>query len=157
MFEVTHCYRCIYSWRPRRLPVKTCPRCKSRLWNTPRIRAKSAHPTGQGIEEVVRPKVRSIHRLARRFGVVALRVFGSVSRGEATAASDVDVMFESRRPLGLLRRAEFREALEEVLCRRVDLVREENLKWYIRPQAVADAVEIWRGPRRAPGTDRGHS
>ena len=142
MFEVVHCYRCIYSWRPRKLPVKICPRCKSRLWNIPRIRVKPAHPIGQGIEEVVRPKIRSIHRLARRFGVDALRVFGSVSRGEATAVSDVDVIFESRQPLGLLRRAEFRAALEELLRRRVDLVREEDLKWYIRPQAVADAVEI---------------
>lgn len=65
-----------------------------------------------------------------------------MARGEATAVSDVDLLFESETPLGLLRRAEFKEELETILGRSVDLCREESLKWYVRAQALADAVAL---------------
>jgi uncharacterized protein len=86
--------------------------------------------------------VRDLYRIARRYGVSRLRVFGSVARGEATPASDVDILFDSVSPMGLLRRAEFKEKLEAILGRAVDLAREDSLKWYIRPQALADAVTL---------------
>ncbi len=74
--------------------------------------------------------------------MVNLRVFGSVARGEASEASDVDLLFDSEEPLGLLRREEFRTKLEAILGRQVDLVREEYLKWYVRPRALAEAVTV---------------
>jgi uncharacterized protein len=119
-----------------------CPRCKSRLWAVPRTRPKPLKPTGLGVARVVGPHLREIRALARRYGVNSLRVFGSVARGEATPISDVDVLFESGSPLGLLKRAEFKAKLEALLGRRVDLAREESLKWYVRPQALADAVAL---------------
>ena len=88
------------------------------------------------------PHVREIRRLCRRYGVGTLRVFGSVARGEATPSSDVDFLFDSSEGLGLLKREEFRETLERILGRSVDLVREESLRWYVRPQAVAEAVVV---------------
>jgi uncharacterized protein len=137
-----HCYRCVYTWRARKVPVRMCPRCKSRLWAVPEIRPKPPHPTGVGVPEVIAPHLEELRRQARRYGVESLRVFGSVARGEASSSSDVDLMFDSKEPLGLLRRLEFQQALEQTLGRRVDLVREEYLKWYLRPQAVADAVDL---------------
>jgi uncharacterized protein len=94
------------------------------------------------LEQVVRPHLRAIRALARRYRVSGLKVFGSVARGEATASSDVDILLESEFPLGLLKRAEFKEKLEAILGRRVDLGREQYLKWYVRPQALADAVAL---------------
>ena len=140
--EIAHCFRCVYSWRPRKSPVRICPRCKSRLWNVPRIYPKSFHPAGLGVPELIVPHLRGVRRLARQYGVSRLRVFGSVARGEATPASDVDVIFDSTSPLGLLRRTEFKAKLEAILGRPVDLRREESLKWYVRPQALADAVAL---------------
>lgn len=72
----------------------------------------------------------------------SIRVFGSVARGEGNAASDVDLLFDSREPLGLLKRARFRGDLRRILGRNVDLVREEYLRWWIRPQVVAEAVTL---------------
>jgi len=99
-----------------------------------------SRPTGLGLAEIVNPHRSEIHRLARRYGVNSIRVFGSVALGEANASSDVDLLFDSREPLGLLKRARFRGELQRTLGRNVDLVREEYLKWWIRPQVVADAV-----------------
>ncbi len=139
---ISHCYRCIYSWRPRRQPVKICPRCKSRLWNVPPSPGRPSQPGGLGFKEVIAPHLAAVRRLAHRYGVRDLRVFGSVARGEAGSASDVDLLFDSVRPLGLLRRAEFRTKLETILGRKVDLIREEYLKWYVRPRARAEAVPV---------------
>jgi len=58
--------------------------------------------------------------LRARFGVVRLAVYGSYARGQARASSDVDVLVELSRPLGL----EFvalADYLEQKLGRKVDL------------------------------------
>ncbi len=94
------------------------------------------------MREVLAPHRAKILRVARRYGIRNLRVFGSVARGEATDSSDVDLLFDSTGPLGLLRRAEFRVKLETLLGRRVDLVREEYLKWYVKPRALSEARPV---------------
>lgn len=33
---VIHCYRCNHDWVPRKVPVKACPLCRSKLYATPR-------------------------------------------------------------------------------------------------------------------------
>lgn len=91
---------------------------------------------------MLKPHLREIRSLCRRYGVGPLRVFGSVARGEATKSSDVDILFDAPQPIGLLRKEEFRLALESIVGRRVDLVRPEYLKWYVRPQALAEAVPL---------------
>jgi len=59
---------------------------------------------------------RSIYRL------VSLGIFGSYARGEAHSDSDVDVVFETDEP-NLFRTARMKAELEELLARRVDVVR----------------------------------
>ena len=61
-------------------------------------------------------------RLAERFAVRSLALFGSVARGEAGADSDVDLLVEFSRPIGLLHVSATALFLEEVLGRPVDLV-----------------------------------
>ena len=59
---------------------------------------------------------RSVYRL------VSLGIFGSYARGEAQSDSDVDVVFETDEP-NLFRTARMKAELEELLSRRVDVVR----------------------------------
>ena len=74
-------------------------------------------------------------QLYQQWGVTELAVFGSVSRGEATAESDVDIMFNYDKPLGLeiVRLADF---LEETLGYKVDLLSKKAIR-----QAVWDFIE----------------
>lgn len=80
--------------------------------------------------------------LARQFGVRRLALFGSVARGEATPASDVDVLVEfdgtatSRRYFGL------QFYIEDLLGRPVDLVTTKALRVELRPAIEAEAVDV---------------
>jgi predicted nucleotidyltransferase len=138
------CYRCAYVWRLRKSPVRICPRCKSPLWNTPKVERprRRARPSGAGAEEVLGPHRPLLLRLARRYGATSVRVFGSVARGEAGPASDIDLLVEFPDPPGILRRMEFEQRLEALLGRRVDMATEANLHWLIRPQVLAEAVPV---------------
>ncbi|MCI4338897.1 MAG: nucleotidyltransferase family protein [Thermoplasmata archaeon] len=140
--RVGHCYRCIYTWRFRRRGYPAvCPRCKSRLWNVPRIRP-IVLGSGLGIEEVLGPHRAEILRLGREHGARRLWVFGSVRRREATRKSDVDLMIQWDRPVSLLVKAELNADLEETLGRKVDLVNEGGLNWAIEPQVEAERVPL---------------
>ncbi len=64
--------------------------------------------------------------LRQKYGVEELAIFGSFAKGDATESSDVDVLVQLVKPLGL----EFVNLayyLEEVLGRKVDLVTFETL------------------------------
>ena len=73
-------------------------------------------------EEVLR--ILGSHRgeLAGRYGVTRLGIFGSVARNEASDDSDVDIVVETQVP-DLLMMVNLKEDLEQLLQRKVDLVR----------------------------------
>jgi len=73
-------------------------------------------------EDVLR--ILGSHRgeLADRYGVTRLGIFGSVARNEASDDSDVDIVVETQVP-DLLMMVNLKEDLEQLLQRKVDLVR----------------------------------
>jgi predicted nucleotidyltransferase len=136
------CYRCAYVWRPLGSHAPTmCARCKSRFWDVPRLRAvRRGHRLG--IAEVLTPKREEILRAVRQQGFGHVRVFGSVRRSEATSRSDVDLLVERVRTTSLLDRARLTDTLERILQRRVDVVPDDALHWYFRPQVLFEAVPL---------------
>lgn len=75
----------------------------------------------------------------RRLGVRSLGLFGSVVRGEATAASDLDFLVEFENPnfdgyMDLL------EYLEELFGRPVDLVLANTIKPRLRESVLRETV-----------------
>lgn len=75
----------------------------------------------------------------RRMGVAALWVFGSVARGEARPDSDVDVLVELSRPLGLAF-FDIQLALQGWLGRKVEVGTWESLHPRARKRARAEAL-----------------
>jgi len=59
--------------------------------------------------------------LSTVYGVKKIGVFGSFAKGQATEESDVDIIVEFERPIGL-RFVEFAEYLERLLGRKVDIL-----------------------------------
>ena len=59
--------------------------------------------------------------LAAKYGVTRLGIFGSVARGEATSASDIDIVVEM--PPDLFQMVHMQEELEQLLRTSVDLIR----------------------------------
>jgi hypothetical protein len=95
-----------------------------------------------GIKELLQDKREEILRLAARHGALNLRVFGSVARGEARPESDVDFLVEAGPnrtfffPGGLI------ADLEDLLGRKVDVVTEKGLHWYIRERVLKEALPL---------------
>ncbi len=137
--QPARCYRCGYYWFPRRKTVRLCARCKSPYYDTPRLRVPT-YGSGLGIDQLIGPHRAAIRRLAHRFGAREVRVFGSVARKEATLASDVDILVT---PVGQrLNSASLALELEKLLGRRVDIVSESALHWFIQPQVIAEAIPL---------------
>ena len=78
--------------------------------------------------------------LFERYGVSAVSLFGSIARGESTEASDIDLLVEFSRPIGLLQFVELKRILEEVFGRSVDLVTPKALKPQLRDRILKEAI-----------------
>lgn len=65
--------------------------------------------------------------LVAEFGVRRIGLFGSFAKGTANEASDVDVVIEFHRPIGL-RFVELVDYLEQLLGRRVDVLTPAGLQ-----------------------------
>jgi predicted nucleotidyltransferase len=80
-----------------------------------------------------------------RLAIKSLALFGSAARGEARPESDLDLLIEFSRPVGLFHFMEVREFLEEILGHRVDLVTPDALKPQLREAILEEAVDAaWR-------------
>ncbi len=91
------------------------------------------------LDEVLR--ILSEHREEiRGFGVASLSVFGSVARDEAGPDSDVDVLVEFNKPVGLFEFVRLQRYLESMLGRRVDLATAAALRSQMREQILREAV-----------------
>jgi len=75
-------------------------------------------------------------------GVKSLAVFGSLARGEATPASDIDVLVEFDRPVGLFEFIRLKLYLEELTGRHVDLVTPDALRPAMRAEILNEAVHV---------------
>lgn len=73
-------------------------------------------------------------------GVRSLDLFGSVARGEAGPDSDVDLLVEFDKPIGLFHFVRVQQRLEAILGCRVDLVMREAVKRQLRDRIFAEAV-----------------
>jgi uncharacterized protein len=72
------------------------------------------------------------------FGVKSLSLFGSVARDDAGPHSDVDVLVEFDRPVGIFEFLDVQEYLEEILGRRVDLATPDSLHPRLRDRILAN-------------------
>jgi len=79
--------------------------------------------------------------VCRRNEVRRLRVFGSYARGEATEASDMDLIADFSRPKSLLDIVRIEREMSSALGVRVDLLTEGAISPYIRDR-IADDLRV---------------
>lgn len=80
--------------------------------------------------------------LVECYGVQSLALFGSVARGEATPASDVDLLFEFQRRVGLFDLFALQDELGALLGCPVDVGTARSLKPRIRDQILDEAIYV---------------
>ena len=74
------------------------------------------------------------------FGVARLSLFGSFARDEGRDDSDVDLLVEFNRPIGLFEFVRLQRQLGELVGHRVDLVTPAALKPQLRERILREAV-----------------
>jgi len=80
--------------------------------------------------------------LEERFNVASLSLFGSVARDEAGTDSDVDLLVEFTKPVGLFQFIELQQRLEELLGCKVDLGTTRSLKPRIKDHVLQEAIRV---------------
>jgi len=118
-----------------------CPRCKSRLWDVPRLQ-KVRRGGGLGIAEVVEPNRAAILDALLRNRARNPRVFGSVARGTASKRSDLDLLVDFEEGASVFDQVGLIQDLEDLLGRPVDVATAEGLHWIVRPQVLVEAVAL---------------
>ena len=94
------------------------------------------------LTQLVFTKRADIKRIAAQHGAHNIRVFGSVARGEAGPASDIDLLIDvgpttsAWFPAGLIL------DLEDVLGHRVEIVTEKALNPDLRDTVLRDAIPL---------------
>lgn len=73
------------------------------------------------------------------YGVVKIGVFGSYARGEQKETSDIDILIELSKPIGL-EFLDIKYYLEEKLGISVDLVTKNSLKPQLRDQILEEVI-----------------
>lgn len=92
--------------------------------------------------EELRARRDEILRTAARYGARNVRVFGSVARGEATAASDIDILVDLEPGRSLFDLGGLLMDLRALLGQPVDVVTERGLRQRIREQVLREAISL---------------
>jgi predicted nucleotidyltransferase len=79
----------------------------------------------------------------QKMAVVSLAVFGSVARDEFTSQSDIDLLVEFDRDVGLFHLFEIQHRLEEIIgVQKVDLIQRGAIHPALREHILSEAVNV---------------
>lgn len=79
----------------------------------------------------------------QKMGVVSFAVFGSVARNEFTRQSDIDLLVEFDRDIGLFHLFEIQHRLEEIIgVPQIDLIQKHAIHPALRERILSEAVNI---------------
>jgi predicted nucleotidyltransferase len=79
--------------------------------------------------------------LAARHGILNVRVFGSVARGEERAESDIDLLVDYNEECDLFSLFDFWDGVEDLVGSKVDIASEDVLKRG-REQVLSEACPL---------------
>jgi predicted nucleotidyltransferase len=94
-------------------------------------------------DEILRILAAHRDELRREYGVKSLALFGSAVRNEATEASDVDLLVEFDRPIGLFHLIATEQHLEDVLGTKVNLVMRRAVLPELKDGIFSEAVNAF--------------
>lgn len=79
----------------------------------------------------------------RKMGVISLAVFGSVARNESTQRSDIDLLVDLDREVGLFHLFEIQHRLEEIIgVPKVDLLQKGAIHPALKERILSEAVNV---------------
>jgi len=93
-------------------------------------------------EEIMEILTKELPLLKRKYGVVKCGLFGSYTRDQISADSDVDLLVQFEKAVGFFRFIELENYLSDKLEAKVDLVTEDALKPLMKPYVMETIVYV---------------
>lgn len=94
------------------------------------------------ISKLIRTRREEILQLCVKRGARNIRIFGSAVRGESGPGSDIDFLVDLEEGRSLFDLGGLLMELQDLLGRKVDLVTEAGLHWYIRDRILQEAIPL---------------
>jgi len=94
------------------------------------------------VERLLQERRTDILQLATRHGARRVRIFGSIIRGTATEGSDIDLLVAFEPDRSLLDLIGFKQDLQELLGREIDVVSEGGLSPYLKDRILREAQPL---------------
>lgn len=94
------------------------------------------------LAELLEKYRQQILEITSKYGAYNVRVFGSIVRGEASEASDIDFLVQLEPRCKLFDWLHLEEELEELLGKRIDVIQEEAMKGKMRETALKEAIPL---------------
>ena len=94
------------------------------------------------LQTLLRQKREQVLETAAHYGAYDVRVFGSVARGEADGASDIDLLVKLEPGRSLMDLGGLLYDLRKLLGTEVDVVTENGLRARIREQVLREAIPL---------------
>lgn len=80
--------------------------------------------------------------ISEKYHISEIGIFGSYTRGEQDADSDIDILVTFDKPIGFIRFMRLEFYLSELLGRKVDLVTKDSLKPHIGSVILREAQYV---------------
>jgi predicted nucleotidyltransferase len=93
-------------------------------------------------KKILKKQRKEIYQIAELYGARNIRVFGSVKKESDNPDSDVDFLVDLEKDRSLLDLAGFVYDLQQLLNRKVDVVTENGLHWYIKKAILNEAEPL---------------
>ena len=84
----------------------------------------------------------AILKIAQRYNVSNVRIFGSMARGDAGYNSDVDLLADLDANTSLLDRIALAQEIEGLLGRKIDLVTPDKLHGVIKDRVMKESIPL---------------
>jgi hypothetical protein len=94
------------------------------------------------VEEIRKILEAQKEELNQKYHVQSVGIFGSYLRGEQKETSDVDILVEFERPIGLIEFVRLKNYLSDLLGVHVDLVMKKALKPRIGQQILREVLYV---------------
>lgn len=95
------------------------------------------------VVDIIQRKSKEIIKLCTTRPVTFLAVFGSYARNEHTPVSDIDVLIDYTREMSYFDMCDFRDDLEFLLEKKIDLVPRKHLKTSIQASVYEDLKVLY--------------
>ncbi|MFZ2630235.1 MAG: nucleotidyltransferase family protein [Desulfosalsimonadaceae bacterium] len=94
------------------------------------------------IQEIIKKNTKE---LKDQYGLKEVGIFGSYVRGEQDESSDVDLLVEVERPMGLIKFLKLENHLSQILGVKADLVTKKALKPNIGRRILQEVQYVYKG------------